>query len=179
VLSLADLGLTFTPGEDGNTFVDNAVQKATETAAFLRGRADSADKAYAVLADDSGLIIDALGGLPGVDSALYMGADTPYEVRNAFILKQMQNVPDEGRAARFVCVAACVLPDGEVLTATGTLEGTVARECAGVNGFGYDPLFFLPERGLTLAQLSEGEKNEISHRGKAMREMARKLEGYA
>jgi len=173
VLSLADLGLSFTAGEDGKTFTENAVQKAAETAAFLRARTETRGLIYATLADDSGLEIDYLNGEPGVDSALYLGADTPYGVRNTHILGLMKDVPDEKRTARFVCVAACALPNGETLTAAAALEGRIARESAGTNGFGYDPIFFLPECNRTLAMLSVEEKNAISHRGKAMREMAR------
>jgi XTP/dITP diphosphohydrolase len=174
--SLADLGLRFTAGEDGDTFEKNAVQKATETALFLAPHMGSAD--FYVLSDDSGLEIDALDGLPGVDSALYLGADTPYAIRNAHILELMKTVPDEKRTARFVCVAACALPGGRMLTAKAALEGRIAWENMGSNGFGYDPVFLLPKHGLTLAQLSTEEKNEISHRGKAMREMVRLLGGY-
>jgi XTP/dITP diphosphohydrolase len=121
------------------------------------------------------LEIDALGGLPGVDSALYLGADTPWDVRNAHIIGELKDVPEAKRAARFVCVAACALPDGGMLTATAALEGRIAYGPVGENGFGYDPIFLLPERGLTMAQLSMEEKNKISHRGKAMTQMMRMM----
>jgi XTP/dITP diphosphohydrolase len=179
LLTLADVGVSFVPGEDGGTFVGNAVQKATETASFLSRLGDRAvRRPYAVIADDSGLAVDALGGLPGVDSALYLGVGTPFDKRMAHILELMKDVPDEERAARFVCVAACVLPDGEVITTSATLEGRIAYEPAGDGGFGYDPIFYIPEYGLTAARLSVGEKNKISHRGKAMGEMVRKLGEY-
>lgn len=177
LLSLADFGLHFTPREDGKTFAENATQKATETLAFLKASGVEGLEKYLVLADDSGLVIDALGGEPGVDSALYLGVDTPYDIRNAHIINRLKDVPDDKRLARFVCVAACVLPGGEVITCTATLEGCIAHQPTGNNGFGYDPIFWLPKRGLTLAQLSIEEKNAISHRGKAMRKMARKLDG--
>jgi len=164
VLSLKDIGLDFIPREDGNTFEANARQKAREVGERL-------DQNFIIMADDSGLCIDVLGGLPGVDSALYMGRDTPYDIRNAHILEQMRGVPEEKRTARFVCVAACVLPNGEIISATGTMEGRIALESAGDDGFGYDPIFYLPEYGCTNAQLSMEEKNKISHRGKAMRQM--------
>jgi XTP/dITP diphosphohydrolase len=179
LLSLSDLGLAFTAGEDGTTFVANATQKARETADFICRTGIDGDLLYAVLADDSGLAVDALDGLPGVDSALYLGADTPFGVRNAHIIKLMKDVPDEKRTARFVCVAACVLPNGKMITAEGVLEGQISHEPAGNDGFGYDPIFFLPERGLTLAQLTLDEKNKISHRGKAMTQMLRLLEAEA
>ena len=181
VVSLAELGLAFTPGEDGGTFVANATQKAVETAAFLRKNAEVLrDGGYTmdslcVLADDSGLVIDALDGEPGVDSALYLGVDTPFAVRNAHILERLREVPDGKRTARFVCVAACCLADGSVVTAMDTLEGVITREATGSDGFGYDPIFFVPEYGKTLAQLTVEQKNIISHRGKAMRAMKAEL----
>ncbi|MCL2364343.1 MAG: non-canonical purine NTP pyrophosphatase [Defluviitaleaceae bacterium] len=177
--SLAELGLAFTPAEDGGTFEANATQKAVETMAFLREHAAGLlgeAAALFVLADDSGLVIDALGGAPGVDSALYLGVDTPFAVRNAHILEQMRDVPDAQRTARFVCVAACCLPDGSVVMRRGELEGMIAREAAGADGFGYDPIFYVPQMGRTLAQLTVDEKNIISHRGKAMQAMKEWLE---
>jgi XTP/dITP diphosphohydrolase len=128
-----------------------------------------------VLADDSGLEVDFLGGEPGVDSADFMGVDTPYSVRNAKILEMLEGVTGEKRAARFVCVIACVLPCGKTLTTRAAVEGVIAHEAAGENGFGYDPIFFVPEFGKTTAELSQAEKNKISHRGKALRAMIEQL----
>jgi XTP/dITP diphosphohydrolase len=124
-----------------------------------------------VLADDSGLCIDALGGQLGVGSADWQGKDTPYTERNKKIIELLNGVPDEERAASFVCVIAAVLPDGRTFTTRAKVEGVIAREPRGENGFGYDPVFFLPEFGKTSAELSVGEKNRISHRGKALRAM--------
>ena len=128
-----------------------------------------------VLADDSGLEVDFLGGEPGIYSARYMGEDTSYEVKNQAIIDRLSEAKGEERSARFVCAIAAALPDGEVLTARGTIEGRIGHEAAGDGGFGYDPIFYLPERGLTTAQLSAGEKNEISHRGRALRAMKETL----
>jgi XTP/dITP diphosphohydrolase len=114
--------------------------------------------------------------MPGVDSALYISADAPYTVRNAYILAQMKHLPPVRRGASFVCAAACVLPGGGLLTSTGLLAGQIAPAPAGQGGFGYDPIFYLPERGLTMAQLSVEEKNTISHRGQAMSQMKILLE---
>ena len=104
-----------------------------------------------------------------------MGEDTPYPEKNKAILSRMTDVPDEKRTARFVCVIACAFPDGQTETSRGVMEGRIAYAIAGENGFGYDPIFFLPERGCTSAQLSPEEKNKISHRGKALRLMKDKL----
>ena len=152
--------------ENGQTFEENAKIKAV-TVCRLSGEM--------AMADDSGLEIDCLGKEPGIHSARFMGEDTSYEIKNAAILKQLEGVPDEERTARFVCAVACAFPDGSVLTCRQTMEGRIARESAGENGFGYDPIFFLPEYGCTSAQLSPEEKNAISHRGKALREMRRIL----
>ena len=123
------------------------------------------------LADDSGLEIDYLGKEPGIYSSRYMGEDTPYSVKNAELLRRMEGVPDEERTARFVCAICLVRPDGSTETVRETMEGRVAYEIAGENGFGYDPIFYLPERGCTSAELPPEEKNLISHRGKALRKM--------
>ena len=167
LVTLADLGFShFVPNEDGSTFEANAMQKAAETATFLAAAMHGAD--ITVISDDSGLVVDALGGLPGVDSALYLGAGTPGAVRNQHILDELRDVPDQGRTARFVCVVACILPSGESFTATAQLEGRIAHAPQGDDGFGYDPIFYAPQLGRTLAELSPEEKNTISHRGQAM-----------
>lgn len=148
--------------EDGTTFMENALKKARTIAARC-GRP--------TLSDDSGLVIDALGGEPGIYSARYMGEDTPYPIKNQALLDRLKDVPAEERTARFVCAMACVFPDGRELTVEETFEGRIADEIAGINGFGYDPIFYVPERQCTSAELSEEEKNAVSHRGKALRHM--------
>jgi len=194
LISLADLGLFFEAKEDGATFVANAMQKARETAAFLRqntekisdllaleNQALGADAGYlscddiAVLADDSGLVIDALDGAPGVDSALFMGRETPYAEKCQAILDKLAAVPDDMRAARFVCTLVCLIPAEPLgfttLVAEGTIEGCIAYDPAGQGGFGYDPIFHYPPLNKTLAQLTKEEKNQVSHRGQAIQKM--------
>jgi len=168
LISLAELGFSFEAREDGDSFIDNAMQKARETAKFLRERAHPH---IAVLADDSGLVIDALDGEPGVHSALFMGRETPYHIRNQAILDKLAGLPEEKRSARFICTLVCLFPDNSVLTAIGTIEGRVAYEMHGEGGFGYDPIFFYPPLGKTLAELTSEEKNIVSHRGKAIYKM--------
>ena len=121
------------------------------------------------LADDSGLEIDYLNKEPGIYSARYMGEDTSYHIKNASLIERLNGVPDEKRTARFVCAVAAAFPDGSVKTVRGTMEGRIGYEEKGENGFGYDPIFYLPEYGCTSAELSGEEKNKISHRGKALR----------
>lgn len=160
VLSLRDAGIQAEIVEDGNTFEENAVIKA---------KAISSLTGEIVLADDSGLEIDYLNREPGIYSARYMGEDTSYKIKNASLIKRLEGVPDEQRAARFVCVIAAAFPDGTVKTVRGTMEGRIGYEEKGENGFGYDPIFYLPEYGCTSAELPMKEKNKISHRGKALR----------
>ena len=148
--------------EDGTTFEENAVIKAKAVAALTDA---------IVLADDSGLEIDALNKEPGIYSARYMGEDTSYHVKNNKLIERLEGVPEEHRTARFVCAIAAVLPEGKVLVTTGTIEGRIGYEEKGENGFGYDPIFYVPEYGCTSAELTEEQKNEISHRGKALRAM--------
>ena len=131
-----------------------------------------------VMADDSGLEVDALGKEPGVYSARYLGEDTPYSVKNANIIERLTGIPDEERSARFVCAIAAKLPDGTELSTRATIEGRIGYEERGEHGFGYDPIFFVPEFGRTTAELSEEEKNQISHRGKALRLMKEKIAKY-
>ena len=138
---------------------------------------DGSDDPVVVLSDDSGLCIDALDGAPGVQSARYMGHETSYEIKNAAILDLMRDVPEERRGAQFVCAVAAVLPDGSDHVETGVMEGQVAYEVSGNGGFGYDPLFYLPEYGMTSADITEEQKNAISHRGKALRQMMVYLAG--
>ena len=161
VLSMAEAGIRTDIVEDGTTFAENAVIKVKA----LRPFTDAV-----ILADDSGLVVDALGGEPGVYSARYLGEDTPYSVKNAEIIRRV-NESGLPRTARFTAVIAALLPDGTVLTTEGHMEGEIAREPAGANGFGYDPILWLPDYGCTSAELPPDEKNAISHRGKALRAM--------
>lgn len=148
--------------EDGKTFEENAIIKA-------RRISDITGKM--VLADDSGLEVDYLDKAPGIYSARYMGEDTPYSVKNQHIIDLLEGVADEKRTARFVCVIACAFPDGHTITTRGTIEGRIAYEEKGSNGFGYDPIFYVPEFGCTTSELLPEEKNKISHRGKALTAM--------
>ncbi len=162
ILSMKEAGVDVEIIEDGKTFEENAIIKA-KTVMEATG--------CLVLADDSGLEVDFLGKEPGVQSARYMGENTSYRIKNQIILDRLHGVPDLVRTARFVCVIAAAFPDGRVETRRGTIEGRIAHESAGENGFGYDPIFYLPERGMTTAQISPEEKNAISHRGKALRQI--------
>ena len=138
---------------------------------MIKARAIANEAKTIVLADDSGLEIDFLDKAPGVLSARYMGEDTPYEVKNAHILELLKDVQGKQRSARFVCSIAAVFPDGREFTTYATIEGEIAHKSEGENGFGYDPIFFVPEFDKTTAQLSAEEKNKISHRGKALTKM--------
>lgn len=162
ILSQKEAGITSDVEENGTTFEANALIKA---------RAVAAQTDALVLADDSGLEIDYLNGEPGVYSARYMGEDTSYEIKNQKILDLLAGVPEEKRTARFVCVIAAVLPDGREFTTKGTIEGIIGYESRGEGGFGYDPIFFVPEFGCSTAELTMEQKNEVSHRGKALRAM--------
>ena len=159
VVSMKEAGIFTDIEENGTTFEANALIKA---------RAIVKEANAIVLADDSGLEIDFLDKAPGVLSARYMGEDTPYEVKNAHILGILKDVEGKARSARFVCAIAAVFPDGREFTTYATIEGEIAHKSAGENGFGYDPIFFVPEFGKTTAELSSDEKNKISHRGKAL-----------
>ncbi|MDO4308071.1 MAG: XTP/dITP diphosphatase [Eubacteriales bacterium] len=160
VLSLKDAGIKADIVEDGRTFEENAQIKA---------RAICEMTGEIVLADDSGLEIDYLNKEPGVYSARYMGEDTSYRIKNANLIGRLEGVPDEQRTARFVCAIAAAFPDGRIKTVRAAMEGRIGYEEKGGNGFGYDPIFYLPEYGCTSAELSMEEKNKISHRGKALR----------
>ncbi len=128
-----------------------------------------------VLADDSGLVVDYLGGEPGIYSARYMGEDTPYSLKNQAILERLEKARGQERSARFICNIAAVLPDGRVVHTEAAMEGVIAREPAGDGGFGYDPILMVPEYGVTSAQLTMEQKNRISHRGKALEAMKQEL----
>ena len=166
VLSMKEAGISADIVEDGKTFEENAAIKA-ETIRDLTGAI--------VLADDSGLEIDYLGGEPGIYSARYMGEDTSYDIKNQNLLDRLEGVPDEKRTARFVCAICAALPDGRKLTTRGTIEGIIGHGISGENGFGYDPIFWLPEYGCSTAELSPEKKNELSHRGKALRAIKAQL----
>ncbi|MDE6363584.1 MAG: XTP/dITP diphosphatase [Lachnospiraceae bacterium] len=157
--------------EDGETFEENARIKAQAIAQELKARGEQA----VVLADDSGLEIDYLNKEPGVYSARYMGEDTSYTKKNASLIQRLEGVPDEERTARFVCVIAAVFPDGRMFETRAAIEGRIGYEEKGENGFGYDPIFYLPEYGMYSAELAPEEKNRISHRGKALEEMKKIL----
>lgn len=159
ILSMKEAGIDADIVEDGKTFEENAIIKAT---------AISKLSGCLVLADDSGLEVDYMDKMPGIYSARWMGEDTSYRIKNKAIIDKLEGVPDEKRTARFVCAIAAAFPDGRVVTKRGTIEGIIGYEERGENGFGYDPIFFLTEYGKTTAELSPEEKNQISHRGRAL-----------
>ena len=177
VCSMKEAGITCEVEENGTTFAENARLKANGIAQVLKKMYEDSGKECTdiVLADDSGLEIDALNKEPGVYSARYMGEDTSYHIKNANLVERLNGVPDEERTARFVCAIAAVLPDGRVLETRETIEGRIGYEERGENGFGYDPIFMLPQYGLSTAEISPELKNELSHRGKALRLMKEKL----
>ena len=167
ILSLKEAGISADIVEDGSTFEENAIIKA-KAIMELTGQI--------VLADDSGLEVDAMNKEPGIYSARFMGEDTPYSVKNRHIVELLDGVADEKRTARFVCVIACAFPDGRTITTRGTIEGRIGYEEKGEHGFGYDPIFYVPEFGCTTAELLPEEKNKVSHRGKALVAMYQELQ---
>lgn len=176
ILSMREAGVDIDIVEDGTSFEENAMIKARAIADELSRRGENA----IVLADDSGLEVDYLNKEPGIYSARYMGEDTSYTIKNANIISRLEGVPDEKRTARFVCVIAAVFTNGAGFIRRATIEGIIGYEEKGENGFGYDPIFYLPEYGCYSAELSSEEKNRISHRGKAleaMKEVIRKEAG--
>ncbi len=162
VKSMSEVGIDLDVVEDGETFEANAIKKAKEICAISQS---------IVLADDSGLEIDFLNKEPGVYSARYLGKDTPYNEKNAIILERMKDVPYAKRDARFVCTIAIAFPDGKVDVVRETIEGKIHTESKGNNGFGYDPIFFVPEYNMTTAEMEPELKNTLSHRGKALRKI--------
>ena len=166
VLTMEEAGIRVDIAENGSTFTENARIKVSAVG--------PQPGAY-VLGDDSGLEIDYLNGEPGIYSARYLGRETPYSEKNRIILERMEQVPEKERSARFVCAIAAMLPDGSVIDTLGVMEGQIGHEIKGEHGFGYDPIFYLPERGCTSAELLPDEKNAISHRGKALRAMLARL----
>ena len=169
ILSQKEAGIEADVVEDGTTFEENALIKATEVARAARQMPGYEDAV--ILADDSGLEIDWLNKEPGIYSARYMGEDTSYDIKNQALLDRLEGVADADRTARFVCAIAAAFPDGSSEVVRGTMEGIIGHEIIGDNGFGYDPIFFLPEYGCTSAQLAPEKKNELSHRGEGLRKM--------
>lgn len=167
IISMKEAGIDIDIVEDGKTFEENAIIKA---------KAVMERTGQLVLADDSGLEVDALGGEPGIYSARYMGENTSYEIKNRNIIERLEGVEGDARSARFVCVIAAAFPDGETVTTRGTIEGVIAKEPAGENGFGYDPIVYVPEYNMTTGQMEPEAKNAISHRGKALCAMKKILE---
>ena len=163
ILSMKEAGVDVDIVEDGMSFEENAEIKARAVARVLTNDI--------VLADDSGLEIDYLDKAPGIYSARVAGKDTSYDIKNRILLDRLEGVPEDERTARFVCAVAAVFPDGAVATVRKTIEGRIAHESEGANGFGYDPIFYVPEYGCTTAQMAPEQKNEFSHRGKALRAM--------
>lgn len=166
IKSMREAGVSADIVEDGKTFEENALIKARAIHKLTGG---------IVLADDSGLVVDYMDGMPGIYSARFMGEDTSYDIKNKAIIDALEKAEGEERSARFVCAIAAVLPDGSERVVRAAMEGRIGYEIAGQNGFGYDPIFFLPEYGKTSAEISPEEKNEISHRGKALRLMREEL----
>ena len=164
ILSMKEAGIVHETVEDGSTFLENAEKKAREIMEI---------SGCCALADDSGLCVEALGGAPGIYSARYAGEHGDDKANNRKLLRELEGVED--RRAHFACAMVLVRPDGSVVRAEGRMDGVIAFEEAGENGFGYDPLFYLPERGCTNGQLSPEEKNAISHRAKALHALVKKL----
>lgn len=169
IVSMKEAGIDIEVEENGTTFEENALIKA-EAVMKLTG--------MLTIADDSGLEVDYLNKEPGVYSARYMGHDTSYDIKNQAIIDRLAGVADQDRTARFVCVMAAVFPDGKHFTARGTMEGIIAHEIKGGNGFGYDPIVYLPEYQKTSAELLPEEKNKISHRGEALEKLKMQLAAY-
>ena len=162
VITMKEAGIDADIVEDGTTFEENARIKA-EAVSRLSGEI--------AMADDSGLVIDYLNGEPGIYSARYMGEDTSYHIKNNTLIDRLSGVPEEQRTARFVCAVAAAIPGEETKVVRGVMEGRIGYEEKGENGFGYDPIFFLPSYGKTSAEIPPEEKNRISHRGQALRMM--------
>ena len=162
IVSMKEAGIDIDIVEDGKTFEENAIIKATAISKTKEA------EGCVVLADDSGLEVDYMDGAPGIYSARWQGEDTPYSIKNQMIIDALADAKEEERTARFVCAIAAAFPDGTVTTCRGVIEGMIAHQPAGEHGFGYDPIFFLPEYGKTTAELAPEDKNKISHRGRAL-----------
>ena len=169
IVSMKEAGIDVDIVEDGETFEENAMKKA-------RAVFDACGGDSVVLADDSGLEVDYLGGEPGIYSARYLGEDTPYSEKNRVIIERLSGVPKEERTARFVCTIAAVFPDGHTAVKRGTIEGYIGWESVGENGFGYDPYFFYAPLGKSFAELSADEKNAVSHRKRALLKLREALD---
>ncbi|MBQ4283469.1 MAG: RdgB/HAM1 family non-canonical purine NTP pyrophosphatase [Lachnospira sp.] len=169
IVTMEEAGVNIDIDENGTTFEENALIKA---------RVVMEHTGCLTIADDSGLEVDAMNKEPGVYSARFMGYDTSYDIKNQAIIDRLEGLKGDDRSARFVCVIAAVFPDGTELTTRGTMEGIIAYHMDGENGFGYDPILYLPDMAKTSASLTAEEKNAISHRGKALRLMKDKLEKY-
>lgn len=167
ILSLKEIHFEGEIVEDGKTFEENAIIKAKKIMEMT---------GEIVLADDSGLEVDYLDKAPGIYSARFLGEETSYDVKNQYIIDQLKDAKEEERSARFVCAIACAFPSGDIKTTRGTIEGRIGYDIEGENGFGYDPIFYLPEYNMTTAQLSAEQKNKISHRGKALEAMKQVLQ---
>lgn len=162
IVSMKEAGIDIDIVEDGKTFEENAIIKATAISKTKEA------EGCVVLADDSGLEVDYMDGAPGIYSARWQGEDTPYSIKNQMIIDALADAKEEERTARFVCAIAAAFADGTVTTRRGVIEGMIAHQPAGEHGFGYDPIFFLPEYGKTTAELAPEDKNKISHRGRAL-----------
>jgi XTP/dITP diphosphohydrolase len=169
LVSMKDAGIDMDIDENGTTFEENALIKAE---AIMKATGEI------TIADDSGLEVDYLNKEPGVYSARYLGHDTSYTIKNASIIDRLEGVKGNDRSARFVCAIAAVFPNGEHIITRGTMEGLIGYEEKGENGFGYDPIVYLPEFDKTSAELSPEEKNQISHRGKALEKLKKELVRY-
>lgn len=169
IVSMKEAGIFLEIEEDGTTYEENALTKARAVAKYTND---------IVMADDSGLEIDYLNCEPGVYSARYLGENTSYHIKNGTLIERLEGVPDEQRTARFVCAIAAVMPNGEEMTTRAAIEGRIGYEEKGDNGFGYDPIFYVPRFGKTTAELTEEEKNQVSHRGQALQLMKEELKKY-
>ncbi len=162
LVPMSEMGIDVDIEETGTTFEENAIIKA-KAICDLTGEI--------ALADDSGLEVDYLDGAPGVYSSRFLGEDTPYEIKNDYIIEKLKDAKGDERSARFACAMAMVFPDGEVETCYGTIEGLIGYEQKGTNGFGYDPIVYVPEYEMTTGEMTPELKNSISHRGKALEQM--------
>ena len=162
LIPMSEVGLDVDIEETGTTFEENAIIKA-KAVCELTGEI--------ALADDSGLEVDYLDGAPGVYSSRFLGEDTPYEIKNDYIIDKLKDAKGDERSARFACAMAMVFPDGDVETCYGTIEGLIGYEQIGTNGFGYDPIVYVPEYEMTTGEMAPELKNSIGHRGKALEQM--------
>ncbi len=174
IVAKSELGIDFEPVETGKTFAENAELKASGIRSYMLAH-DMLQDDDIIMSDDSGLCVNYMLGMPGVYSARYLGEDTSYDVKNARIIQELRFAEGDERAAHFACSICAVFADGRVFHSEGKFEGLIAKEPKGTNGFGYDPILYLPEYGRTSAELTPEEKNSISHRGKALRAMRDQL----